>query len=298
MQTLNLFDKEISQFKAFRLYGEKFQDDLNHGKQLLEKLQCTLDIEELLNIFAIEAARFVDFSGLYFQGAGLKIAVSKSKPARNERKYELKINDQFIGTITYAINSPISLTNHQILKELHFYLSHPLNNAVMYHQAMLLAMQDGLTGLGNRRYFDEQLKRSMHQANRHQTHVGLIVADLDKFKPINDTHGHKVGDKILISFGKILLKSVRDTDSVFRFGGDEFAIIVEQADAQALELIEYRIKSELKQDSVLMQYKVGFSLGKTFMNRADDEHSFFERADDALYQDKNRTPVNLKLIRK
>lgn len=297
MQTLNIFDKELSQFNAFRVSEKHQKGELTHGKQLLEQLQSTLQIDKLLNIFAMEAAKFADFSGLYFQKAGLKIAMRGSRTAKSERKYDIKINGEFIGVINYAINTPITLSNHQVLKQLHAYLAYPLRNAIMYHQALQLAMEDGLTGLGNRRYFDEQLKRAMHQANRQQTHVGLIVADLDKFKQINDSYGHKVGDKILVQFAQALLTSVRDSDSAFRFGGDEFAIIVEQASDKALEIIEYRIKQALSNDPTLREYNVGCSLGSTFMNRADTEHSIFERADSILYQNKTTNASALRLIK-
>lgn len=297
MQTLNIFDKEFSKFNAFRAFEKQEKNTFISEKQLLESLQSSLDIHELLNVFAKEAARFIDFSGLYFQKAGLKIAMNGSRPAKNERKYDIKIHGQFIGTLNYAINTPISLSNHQVLKHLHSYLAYPLRNAIMYYQAIQLAMEDSLTGLGNRRYFDEQLKRAMHQANRHQTQVGLIVADLDKFKTINDTHGHLIGDKILVQFAKALESSIRDSDSAFRFGGDEFAIIVEQASEQALDIIEYRIIQVLHTDPILTKYHVNCSLGTTFMTRADDEHSFFNRADEILYHRKVNTSADLRLIK-
>ena len=297
MQPLNIFDNEFSQFNAFRVFDKHENGELKHGKQLLEQLQSTLDIGKLLHIFALQASKFADFSGLYFQKAGLKVAMPGSRPAKNERKYDIKINGEFIGVLNYAINSPISLSHHKVLKELHAYLAYPMRNAIMYHQALQLAMEDALTGLGNRRYFDEQLKRAMHQANRQQKHVGLIVADLDKFKQINDTHGHKVGDTILIQFAKALLSSIRDSDSVFRFGGDEFAIIVEQASNNALELIECRIKHALTIDPTLKEYGVACSLGSTFMTRADNEHSLFERADSILYQRKTASAAELRLIK-
>ena len=106
---------------------------------------------------------------------------------------------------------------------------------------MQLAMQDSLTGLGNRRYFDEQLKRAMHNANRHHAQVGLVLGDLNKFKTVNDTYGHNAGDQVLIQFANILRACVRDSDSIFRFGGDEFAVIVENASEYALDIIHSRI---------------------------------------------------------
>lgn len=161
---------------------------------------------------------------------------------------------------------------------------------------MTLAMQDALTGLGNRRYFDEQLKRAMHHANRQQSKVGLMVCDLNKFKAINDTHGHHVGDEILAHFAKALNQSIRDSDSVFRFGGDEFVIIVEDASKHSLLLIEERISQALKEDTLLAKYQVSCSLGFTFMNRADDQTSFFERADSMLYRRKVTSHRALRMI--
>lgn len=296
MQTQNIFNKKDAKFNAFSIIQTPEQQGFSQERQLLEHLQCTLEIDKLLNIFAIEAGKYVNFSGLYFQKAGLKVAMRGSEPAKKERKYEIKINNEFIGELNYAIKSPISLKNHETLVKLHQYLAYPLRNAVMYHQAMQLALEDALTGLGNRRQFDEQLKRAMHQANRQQSHVGLIVGDLDKFKQINDTYGHKTGDKILIHFSQVIKNSIRDSDSAFRFGGDEFAILVEQANENVLTLIETRINQTLSNDEMLAKYNITCSLGATFMTRADNEHSFFERADNNLYKQKNQQ-AHLKLIK-
>jgi len=171
-----------------------------------------------------------------------------------------------------------------------------MKNALSYHHAMQLAMQDALTGLGNRRYFDEQLKRAMHNANRHHSLVGLVLGDLNKFKAINDTYGHTVGDQVLQEFSKVICESIRDSDSPFRFGGDEFAILVENADENALTIIESRISIALDSNILLNKYKLGCSIGSTYMNRADDESSFFERADKALYRKKLNSSQRLTIV--
>ena len=157
-------------------------------------------------------------------------------------------------------------------------------------------MHDGLTGLGNRRYFDEQLKRAMHNANRHHTQIGLVLGDLNKFKAINDTYGHSIGDQVLKQFANILRSCIRDSDSTFRFGGDEFAIIVEHASEDALDIIQSRVNSALKTNVLLSKYQVGCSLGTTFMNRADNEHSLIERADQALYRQKMNMSKSLSVV--
>ena len=300
MQTLNVLNKPKVPFNSFSLLKRSNENQLSDEKQLLETFQRTIDINDLLKIFSIEAAKHVKFSGLYFQKSGIKIAMSGSRPAKNELKYDIKINNEFIGTLNYAVNKPISAAKHYSLQKLHKCLAYPLRNAIKYYEAMQLAMEDGLTKLGNRRYFDEQLRRAMHQANRHQTHVGLIVADLDKFKPINDTYGHQVGDQILVEFAKSLTLSIRDSDSAFRFGGDEFVIIVEQTstnDINSLDIIENRIQRALSNNAMLSKYNVGCSLGSTFMTRADNEISLFERADEILYQRKSQPVSSLRLIK-
>jgi len=296
MQTLNLVDNQAFEYNAFKVFDSPNNENTNRKLALMEQLQTSLDIERLLNIFAMEAAKYADFSGLYFKNGEVTAAIRGSRQGKNERHFELKLNQKFVGIITYAINSPISITNYKILNELHQYLIHPLNNALNYQKTLQLAMQDSLTSLNNRRSFDEQLKRAMHRANRQHSKVGLIICDLDKFKAINDTYGHAIGDDVLVQFSQALKESVRDSDSIFRFGGDEFAVIVEDATKDALIVIEQRISVAMSMDALLTKYAVSCSLGYTFMDRIDSQESFFERADRALYQQKMHQHRKLSLV--
>jgi len=296
MQTLNLLESQNYEYNAFKIFDTSNNENTHRKLALMEQLQCTLELDKILNIFAMEASKYVLFSGLYFTQGNVRTSIRGSKPGKAERQFELKINNEFLGVLTYAINTPISLTNYKILESLHQTIVHPINNAIQYKNAMALAMHDGLTGLANRRYFDAQLKRAMHQANRQKHQVGLMVCDLDKFKIVNDTYGHHIGDEILKGFAKALELSVRDSDSVFRFGGDEFAVIVEEASNESLKMIQSRIKKALQEDVLLTKYNVSCSLGYTFMNRADNEQSLFERADKALYHQKTHQPNPLSLV--
>ncbi len=295
MRTVNVVNHPNSKFNAFTLFQHNEQQS-QRNLALLEQLQTTLDVKQLINIFAIEVAKYLDFTGIYFKHAEISATARGSRQAKAERQFELKLNDEFFGIITYAVNSPISLGNYNILTELHCLLINPLNNAVRYHQAMQLAMQDGLTQLGNRRSFDEQIKRTMAQATRRHTRVGLILCDLNKFKAINDSFGHTVGDNVLVNFAQALRESVRDTECIFRFGGDEFAIIVADASEQSLAVIEQRIYQAIAQDALLAKYNVTSSLGLAFMNKADNPITFFQRADTALYSQKMNIPYKLSVV--
>jgi diguanylate cyclase (GGDEF)-like protein len=296
MQTLNLVDNQAFEFNAFKVFDSPNHDKTNRKLALMDQLQTSLELDRLLNIFAMEAAKYVDFSGLQFKNGDITAAIRGSRSGKIERHFELKLNQKFVGIMTYAINSPISMKNTRILNELHQYLIHPLNNALNFRMTLQLAMQDGLTSLNNRRSFDEQLKRAIHRASRQKSKVGLIVCDLDKFKAINDTYGHAIGDNVLIQFSQALKESVRDSDSLFRFGGDEFAVIVEDATKDALLVIEQRIYKAMSKDALLARYEVNCSLGYTFMNSTDTQESFFERADRALYQHKNNQHRKLSLV--
>jgi diguanylate cyclase (GGDEF)-like protein len=305
MQTLNVLDNRFSQFETYSqlntegIIAENFTQLMIDNKQviaIMNQLQTTLDIDEILAILATEAAKYIGFSGLYFKNKQISKTMRGSRRGKKESTFDLKINDQFIGTLSYGINTPINLTNYRVLEQLHQCFLHPLKNAITYYSAMQLAMQDALTGLGNRRYFDEQLKRAMHNANRHHSLVGLVLGDLNKFKSINDNFGHNTGDLVLKEFASILRHCIRESDSLFRFGGDEFAIIVENANENALTLIEQRVNLALANNALLSKYQLGCSLGSTFMSNSDNEESFFKRADEILYRNKIQLTTHLSVV--
>ncbi|WP_019029914.1 GGDEF domain-containing protein [Colwellia piezophila] len=305
MQTLNVLDNKFAPFNTYStlstdaLIAQSFSNcifDKQQTLSLVTSLQTTLDVEQLLQIFSMEVARYIDFSGLYFKSKSLHHSLRGSRKAKQKNHFELKIDKESIGTLSYGINSPISLTNHKVLEQLHHCLRYPLKNAIAYHDAIQLAMQDALTGLGNRRYFDEQLKRAMYNANRHHSLMGLVLGDLNKFKAINDTFGHVTGDIVLQEFANLLRQCTRNSDSLFRFGGDEFAIIIENANDNALVIIESRINIALTSNVILGKYQLGCSIGSTFMARTDNEMSFFTRADDNLYQRKVTSAAHLTIV--
>lgn len=296
MQTLNLTEDHFSSFNAFRVFDAIPVESQKRGHVLLEQLQTTLDIQPLLQKFAMEAGKYVDFSGLNFKNEQLDITLRGSRSGKTEQVFSLAVNGEVLGTLVYSMNRTLTRASRQLLKELHYFLVHPLNNAIKYHQALQLARQDGLTQLGNRRYFDEQLKRAMNQATRHNKQLGLIVCDLNKFKAVNDNYGHPVGDKVLIHFAQALRESVRDSDSVFRFGGDEFALIIEHANHESLDAILSRIQHAVAKNRLLKKYNVSSSLGATFMKNGDTEQSFYHRADQNLYLKKTTTPCKLSVV--
>ncbi len=112
-------------------------------------------------------------------------------------------------------------------------------------QANALARVDALTGLGNRRAFDEALQRERERAGRYGTPLSLILADLDDFKTINDQHGHPAGDEILRAVSAALASSTRSPDECFRWGGDEFAVVLPQTPRDEARRVASRISEAI-----------------------------------------------------
>lgn len=153
-------------------------------------------------------------------------------------------------------------------------------------QLRLLAITDPLTGLLNRNGWTEQSERSLRQTQRRQQPVSLLLLDLDHFKQINDAHGHEVGDEVLRRFGQILQQCQRTGDVCARLGGEEFCVLLLNADAAAARAFDQRLRSALAQPGALPQ-PLGFSAGHTLCQSDDATlEQAMARADVALYQAK------------
>lgn len=151
------------------------------------------------------------------------------------------------------------------------------------------ARSDALTGLKNRRAFDETLDVELERAARTGDHVGLIVADLDLFKAINDEFGHPVGDEVLRRTARALEAAVRRVDVAFRIGGEEFAVIVPGSDVPSVHLLAERIRQAVSETFAGGPHSVTMSLGvAVYPEHGADAVSVFAQADAACYQAKSR----------
>ena len=156
---------------------------------------------------------------------------------------------------------------------------------------LLLAHFDQLTGLANRYLFEDRIKQTLLQSARNQEQTALMFIDLDKFKPINDTFGHKAGDAVLKYVADRLRNSVRASDTVARIGGDEFVIIVPNlASCDAFNIVAERILSSLQEPMLIegQSLTIGASIGiAIYPDDAEDEERLKQAADAAMYQIKS-----------
>ena len=150
--------------------------------------------------------------------------------------------------------------------------------------------EDALTGLYNRRKFDELLAREVDRAERYGSQLGLAMIDLDGFKPINDTWGHAAGDEVLVQIADLLRASLRRTDSIARIGGDEFVILIPELDADAFDRVLAKLRAALDDAALAWkghQLTVGASLGVAhFPADGRKPLDLMHVADQAMYRDK------------
>jgi two-component system, cell cycle response regulator len=144
---------------------------------------------------------------------------------------------------------------------------------------------DMLTGLYNRRHLDEHLRRTISSARRHNREVGVLLADIDHFKRVNDHHGHLAGDAVLKEVAARLLRTVRTEDALGRWGGEEFIAVLSDTPAESIAVIAERMRQAIAATPFTLgdgtRIPVTVSIGHA--SGCDDAETLVHRADDALY---------------
>ena len=144
-----------------------------------------------------------------------------------------------------------------------------------------LSITDGLTGLHNQRHFYNELDKEMERSKRQRTTLSLLLFDLDDFKVFNDIHGHLEGDKVLRNVAQIVLRSIRRMDSAYRYGGDEFTVILPGATQDEGAQVAERIRKTLESTPYLQRIRL--SIGLVEYDPQYDLTHFVKHADEAMY---------------
>ncbi|WP_051177318.1 GGDEF domain-containing protein [Halodesulfovibrio aestuarii] len=188
----------------------------------------------------------------------------------------------------------------QILQSALSHLTLGLNNAMLYTSAQHDADIDGLTQLYNRRHFETRLQEEDFRHRRYGHSLCLMIADIDNFKRINDSHGHLAGDAVLRDFSKILETSLRTSDYIARFGGEEFAVILPCTPASHAALLAERIRIQIEQhdfvtDKGILNATASFGVACIDLTREEPPVEMIRRADAALYcaKDEGKNQVSI-----
>jgi diguanylate cyclase (GGDEF)-like protein len=150
-----------------------------------------------------------------------------------------------------------------------------------------LSATDRLTGLFNRRKIDEVLSQECARAQRTQLPLTVIMADIDKFKSVNDTHGHQVGDRLLVEFAEILRRRVRKVDTLGRWGGEEFMILCPDTNLPGACTVAENIRTAIENYDFPVVGRKTSCFGVAEYRPGEAPDAVIKRADDALYRAKN-----------
>ena len=167
-----------------------------------------------------------------------------------------------------------------------------LDNARLYREMRHSAHTDGLTGLYNRRYLYQELERELARSRRYEHPLSLVICDLDNFKKYNDQYGHLAGDDLLRELGEMMKSYIRKSDTAFRYGGEEFAVILPHTDQHSALILSERLREAISSKNFLIREKlqighITISIGvASYPEDAVEVDSLINWADMALYEAK------------
>ncbi|MCP4400222.1 MAG: diguanylate cyclase [bacterium] len=195
------------------------------------------------------------------------------------------------GRQTDARRSSTAKAQQVILTRITRHYALTLTNLRLRNQLRIEAMHDSLTGLYNRRYMEDSLERETHRARRYNGQISIIMIDIDYFKLFNDLHGHKVGDMVLRELGRFLRESVRGEDIACRYGGEEFMLILPNANLEAGRLRAEELRRGIKLLGVShkdQHFCISISAGVAALpDHGTNIREVVDRSDLALYQAKS-----------
>jgi len=254
-------------------------------------LQTTLEFSELIHIFSNKIQEIVPHNGFIYTNTEFELNLQKGIKTKNICRYALKVEEQDLGELTLMRHSHFNQYEIDQLETLLCCLIYPLRNATLYNQALKMAFTDALTQTNNRTAFNDAIRREMTLAERQSNNLSLAFIDIDHFKAINDNYGHDCGDQALKSVAKCIKESIRSCDAAYRYGGEEFVVLLNSTDTQGAALLAERIRTTIEQHTLaygMEIIKLTASIGISSLHGNDTADSFIKRADNAMYQAKEK----------
>ncbi len=267
---------------------------------LSQALQEHLDVDKVLETFSHWIDDDVPHYGLRFvpAGQGAQSVVGEGRGER--REFELAIHGECLGKLVIGLRRPVEAC--QLAKLEHFLaqLTLPLRNALRYREAITQATRDSLTGVFNRSTLESSVQRELSLSERQSVPLSLLVLDVDRFKGINDDFGHHIGDEVIRAVADNVSQALRETDLVFRFGGDEFVVVMPGSDGEGAVRVADRVRRRVAERPLVMgntRILISLSLGVTESRPGDCVDTLFQRADRALLDAKRGGRNRVELAR-
>ena len=239
---------------------------------LLRQLEERKRLFQLVFGLAFLASALVMFPLLY-----LKLFAPLNRLSAQAKKFQ---ENDLQTSFKWNGNDEISIVGQSLEQARHEMLT-------LIDELKALSVTDRLTGLVNRNKLDEVIDAEVKRSKRYGSSFGVILLDIDHFKRVNDTHGHQVGDDVLIAFAKILRQNTRDIDTVGRWGGEEFLIICPQTDLNELAQVAEKLRSVVEGHAFPVVQSKTASFGIAVHNPQEGVNELIARSDEALYRAKN-----------
>ncbi len=254
-------------------------------------LQTSIELAEILRLFFSEVSRAVSLQGISFSHAASSVEHAIGETSGHTVHYRLQTKDDYLGEISFhRAGERYSDGELSLLESLLASLVYPLRNGLRYQEALRSALTDALTGVGNRVSMENVMTREFELAVRYEQPLSVLMVDLDFFKRINDTYGHAAGDHVIKTVAKTLRAASRNADMTFRYGGEEFVLLLNKTDAQGARITAERLRSTIENLSIITggrEIPVTISVGVATLCRMETIHGFLDRADRALYDAKD-----------
>jgi len=267
----------------------KKSNKLQHQHNIINALQTTLEFKQLITLFSEKVEEIIPHSGCIYTNEEFNLDIELGNKTHHSCSYTLTIEEKQLGNLKLMRRNRFTHEELQLLETLLCYLVYPLNNASLLKRAINQAHIDPLTQAKNRAAFDSTVSREISLALRNDNSLSAIFLDIDHFKSINDNFGHACGDMVLSVTAKLIKQCARDSDLVFRYGGEEFVLLLSNTDLSGGQLLAERIRKKLEHHTLsfdMEPVKITASLGISTLKSTDSLESFIQRADSAMYQAK------------
>lgn len=255
-------------------------------QQLCLQLQTSLEPQRILGLFFREIQRLVPLDALSYEHKATDLRLEFGQRGHHSISYSLSHEGEHLGELVFRRNQRFSDQEQGHLESLLSALLFPMRNTLLYRAATQSALRDPLTDTGNRIAMDQTLQREIDMSRRHLQPLSLLMLDIDHFKRVNDNHGHSAGDEVLKAVAAAIKSQLRNVDMVFRFGGEEFLILLSNTGREAAALVGERLRfatqaKEYSADGKSVELTV--SLGCSTLLPGESAESLLRRADSALY---------------
>lgn len=225
----------------------------------------------------------------------VELAVGDESKLGDKLSLPLTVRGRPLGVLELVSspNQPMRREDLQALKAVADYAAIAIHNARNFRRLQELTITDDHTGLFNARHLRERLASEVERALRFNHPLSLIFIDLDHFKSINDEHGHVLGSVLLLEVGRVLSGAIRKVDSAYRYGGDEFAVMLVETGADAAVRVAKRLQARIEKQVFLAEKRLALNVTAsfgvaTFPDDSANAVELLQSADQAMYRAKSR----------